>query len=164
MYMDGVHSLLSGKNGAKPIQWRAEQERGKMVTYGGRAQYSNQDAYVARGEITARKGTKGIEGRSKPIVEDSNALANKREPATNAHNVSKKANDAVSELDILKLLNFMEQLSIAPGPAGQNVPVTLDTTGKQQIQGWSPGDIQFRTKRPNPSHEVAAADKTPISA
>jgi len=46
------------------------------------------------------------------------------------------------------------------GPKGA---VTLDTTGKQQIQGWSPGDIQFRTRRPNPSHEVAAADKIPSS-
>src|SRR6266550_8372379 len=49
------------------------------------------------------------------------------------------------------------------GPAGQKVPVTLDMTGKQQIQGWSLGDIQFRTKRLNPSHEVAAADKTHLS-
>lgn len=48
-----------------------------------------------------------------------------------------------------------------PGPKGT---ITLDTTGKQQIQGWSPGDIQFRTRRPNQSHEVAAADKTPSSA
>jgi len=48
--------------------------------------------------------------------------------------------------------------SSQPGTGEQKVPVTLDTTGKQQIQGWSPGDIQFRTKRPNPSHEVAAAD------
>ncbi len=42
-------------------------------------------------------------------------MPNKREPATNAHNISKKADDAVLELDILKvkLLNSIEQLSIA---------------------------------------------------
>jgi hypothetical protein len=50
--------------------------------------------------------------------------------------------------------------SSQPGPAGQKVPATLHTAGEQQIQSWSPGDIQFRTKRLNPSHEVAAADKT----
>ena len=40
---------------------------------------------------------------------------NKREPTTNAHNVSKKANDAVLGLEILgvKLLNPIGQLSIA---------------------------------------------------
>ena len=40
---------------------------------------------------------------------------NKTEPATNAHNVSKKANDAVLGLDVLKakLLNPIEQLYIA---------------------------------------------------
>ncbi len=50
---------------------------------------------------------------SKPIVEELYA-PNKREPATNAHNVSKKANDAVLGLDILgvKLLNSIGQISI----------------------------------------------------
>jgi hypothetical protein len=53
------------------------------------------------------------ERRSKPIVEEPNA-PNKRGPATSAHNVSKKVNDAVLELDVLKvkLLNSIEQLSI----------------------------------------------------
>jgi hypothetical protein len=39
---------------------------------------------------------------------------NKRKPTTNAHNVSKKANDAVLGPDVLKvmLLNYIEQLSI----------------------------------------------------
>ncbi len=51
---------------------------------------------------------------SKPIVEELYA-PNKREPTTNAHNVSKKANDAVLGLEILgvKLLNPIGQLSIA---------------------------------------------------
>ena len=51
---------------------------------------------------------------SKPIVEEAYA-PNKREPAANAHIVSKKANDAVLGLDVLKvkLLNSIEQLSIA---------------------------------------------------
>ncbi len=38
------------KNGAKMIKWCARRERGKMVTYGGRAWYSHQDA---------REGTPG---------------------------------------------------------------------------------------------------------
>ncbi len=48
------------------------------------------------------------------MVEESYA-PNKRESAANAHNVSKKANDAVLRLDVLKvkLLNSIEQLSIA---------------------------------------------------
>jgi len=39
---------------------------------------------------------------------------NKRKPTTNVHNVSKKANDTVLGLDVLKvmLLNYIEQLSI----------------------------------------------------
>lgn len=47
------------------------------------------------------------------VVEKSDAPS-KREPATNAHNVSNQANDAVLGLDILKvkLLNSIEQLSI----------------------------------------------------
>ena len=51
---------------------------------------------------------------SKPIVEESYA-PNRREPAANAHNVGKEANDAVLELDVLKVkvLNSFEQLSMA---------------------------------------------------
>jgi len=47
------------------------------------------------------------------MLEESYA-PNKREPATNAHNISKKTNDAVLGLDILKakLLDSIEQLSI----------------------------------------------------
>src|SRR6266550_5639156 len=62
-----------------------------------------------------------------------------------------------------KMMYLSHYGSSQHGPAGQKVPVTLDMTGKQQIQGWSLGDIQFRTKRLNPSHEVAAADKTHLS-
>jgi hypothetical protein len=47
---------------------------------------------------------------SKSIIEESD-VPNKREPATNAHNASKKANDAVLGLDVLKVK--LEQLSIA---------------------------------------------------
>ncbi len=50
-----------------------------------------------------------------------------------------------------------------PSPGSWDMHVTLDTTGERKIQGWSPGDIQFRMKRPNPLHEVAAADKTHLS-
>jgi hypothetical protein len=48
------------------------------------------------------------------MVEESYA-PNRREPAANAHNVGKKANDAVLGLGVLKvkLLNSIEQLSIA---------------------------------------------------
>ena len=59
--------------------------------------------------------THGNEEKSeKPVVEESYA-PKKREPAANAHNVGKKANDAVLGLDALKvmLLNYIEQLSIA---------------------------------------------------
>jgi hypothetical protein len=51
---------------------------------------------------------------SKPIVEEPYG-PNKRESAANAHNISRKANDAVLGLDVLKvkLLNSIEQLSIA---------------------------------------------------
>ncbi len=52
---------------------------------------------------------------SKPIILEESDAPNKREPATNSHYVSKKANDAVSGLDVLKvkLLNSTERLSIA---------------------------------------------------
>ncbi|KAF8345213.1 hypothetical protein F5887DRAFT_917495 [Amanita rubescens] len=65
----------------------------------------------------------------KTVVEGSYA-PNKRETATYAHNVGKKANDAVLGPDVLK-----------PRPAGPRVLVTgraascFDTTGQQPIQG-----------------------------
>jgi hypothetical protein len=50
---------------------------------------------------------------SKPIVEEPYA-PNKREPTANVHNVSKKANETVLGLDVLKvkLLNSIEQPSV----------------------------------------------------
>jgi hypothetical protein len=64
-----------------------------------------------------RNGTGCVENKKrcyKLMVEEPYA-PNKREPAANAHNVGKKGNNAVLELDVLKvkLLNSIEQLSIA---------------------------------------------------